>query len=182
VLSVDTLSHPLLRLEQVVTPARIAPVAVYVYAVEDPLPLRLVASRVEQVESRTEAEAVARRAGFHKAGGVAVEGAVAAEPEAVGHANVTREAPGRVELDVESDRPTVVVLRDAHAPGWRARVDGSPVAVLRADGRHMAVPIPAGRSQVTLRYQPPGWHRGLAVFVIGLVATLALATRTRGWV
>ena len=71
---------------------------------------------------------------------------------------------------VRADRPTELVVRDAFAPGWSATLDGRPVRILQADGRHRAVAVPAGESVVTLRYQPPGLRPGLAVAALALVA------------
>ena len=50
-----------------------------------------------------------------------------------------------------------------------ARVDGVPAPVLRANGKHRAVAIPAGRHEVVMRYEPPGLWIG-----IGLTALAAL--------
>jgi uncharacterized membrane protein YfhO len=58
-------------------------------------------------------------------------------------------------------------------------VDERPVAVLRANAKHMAVPLPPGRHRVELRYRSPGWRAGLWVAALSAVAVawLALARR-----
>jgi uncharacterized membrane protein YfhO len=87
----------------------------------------------------------------------------------------------RIVLDVVADRTTLVVVRDAWAPGWSARVDGEPVPVLRADGRHRAVPIGPGRSLVEMRYRPPGLDAGLALagLAAAAIALLLFGARSK---
>jgi uncharacterized membrane protein YfhO len=57
-----------------------------------------------------------------------------------------------------------------------ARVDGEDAPVLRANGKHKAVPVSAGRHEVVLRYEPPGLGLGMALTALALLASAA------GWV
>lgn len=177
VLCASPLSHPELRPRTSLAPARIAPLALHVYDLARPLPLRAVARELHPAAGLAEAETLAGAPGFAERGGVAVEGAQMAAREVTGRVVSLAERPDRLQLTVEADRPTVVVVRDAFAPGWTASVDGSPTPVLRADGRHRAVPIPAGRSRVTLSYRPPGLASGLAVAALSLIAVLGVWMR-----
>lgn len=163
VVSFDPLSHSALRLRTVVRPRQVAPLAIHVYSLEGPLPLRIVATNVRTAPDPATAEAWARDPGFQEAGGTVVEGPIPGTAGARGRLLSLAESPARMVLEVEADRSTVVVVRDAHAPGWTASVDGIPAPLLRADGRHRAVPIPAGRSRVELRYRPPHLIPGLAL-------------------
>jgi hypothetical protein len=79
-----------------------------------------------------------------------------------------RAAANRLELVAEADAPTTLVMRDAWAPGWSARVDGALVEMPR--DRHRRVSLPAGRHRVVLRYAPPRAGIAIAVFVLALVA------------
>jgi hypothetical protein len=177
VVSLDPLRHPRLRLRGIYEPSRVAPAAIRVYDLDQPLPLRFVASQVVTVRDRESAERLAAEPGFREAGSVAVEGGPKVAPGASGRIETLHEASERIELEVLADRESVIVLREAHAPGWRALVNGREAPVLRADGRHRAIPIPAGRSRVTLTYRPPGLRAGLACFGLGLLATGALWIR-----
>jgi len=69
----------------------------------------------------------------------------------------------RVVIDVKTDRPGWLVLADAWDPGWRARVNGRPIPVLRANYCQRAVSLDAGRSRVDFRYRPPGFWGWVAV-------------------
>ncbi len=169
VISLDPLDSPSLQLERVVAPARVAPVVIHVYRLLHPLPRAAVARSVSVIP----ASARGTPADPPEDDVVLVEGPVTAEDGATGRVVRISEGNDRVTLTVETDRPTVVLLRDTWAPGWTARVDGRSVPVLRANGRHRAVPVPAGASQVVLCYSPPGLTAGL---LIALAALLALAS------
>ena len=69
---------------------------------------------------------------------------------------------------VQARQPGYFVLLDTWAPGWRATVNGEPIAVQRADYAFRAVAVPAGRSVVRLDYHPPGFGAGL----LAITATL----------
>ena len=97
------------------------------------------------------------------------------------HPGPGRERPGRARTGwrsrSSSSAPTVLVVRDGWAPGWTAEVDGRREPVARADGRHRAVAVPAGRSTVVLRYRPPGLCPSLAGSAAG---ALVRGDRPRG--
>ncbi|XXF80088.1 YfhO family protein [Myxococcaceae bacterium GXIMD 01537] len=82
-------------------------------------------------------------------------------------------------LTVEAPVPGLVVLLDPWFPGWRAEVDGAPAALLRADYAFMAVAVPAGRHEVTLRYVPTTLLPGMACVLVVLGSTLGWALRRR---
>jgi hypothetical protein len=174
VLSLDPLSHPELEPRAEIAPARIAPLSLHAFRVRDPLPLRAVARDVRVVSLGAAAES---DPGALAAGTAVVEGGISPTAGASGRILETLETVDRVELRVTADRPTVVVVRDAFAPGWTAAVNGRPAPVLRADGRHRAVPIPAGESRVRLSYRPP---RLLAGVALSLVATVVIAVLAFG--
>jgi len=81
-------------------------------------------------------------------------------------------------------RPGFLVLSDSHDPGWRARLDGEPVEILRANWAFRAVPVPAGRHVVELCYAPASFRRGVALaaaaLVLGVVPALGRGRRRRG--
>ena len=55
----------------------------------------------------------------------------------------------------------------------RRTLDGRPAAVLRANGKHRAVAVPAGRHVVELRYHPPRLRLGLALTAMAAAGCLA---------
>ncbi len=87
------------------------------------------------------------------------------------------ETANSLELEVASEGPTTLRLRDAWAPGWTASVDGSRVPLPRA--RHRALALSPGRHQVRFEFTPPRWRASLAVQALAVVAVLGLLVRGR---
>jgi uncharacterized membrane protein YfhO len=98
-------------------------------------------------------------------------------PPADGAVAVSREAPGHIALVVDADRPGVVIVREAFAPGWSAEVSGSEAALLAAEEHHLAVRVPQGRSAVVLRYRPPGGRAGAVLTAASLLACAVMLSR-----
>ena len=92
---------------------------------------------------------------------------------AAGQALVTSYAPEQVRVRVSAQRPGLLVLDDAYAPGWEATVDGRPVPVSRVDYVLRGVPVPAGTHTVTFHYSPLSWRIGWVVSLVSLVAIVA---------
>lgn len=84
----------------------------------------------------------------------------------------------RVWFWVTTGCPGVVVLTDAHYPGWRATVNGAEVPIHRANFALRAVAVPAGRSEVEFVYAPWSFRAGAIVSAAAL-ALLAWAVRPR---
>ena len=59
-----------------------------------------------------------------------------------------------VVIEVDSDRPGVLVLHDLYYPGWEARVDGVQGTLLRANLLFRGVEVPAGHHIVEFSYHP----------------------------
>jgi len=179
VLSVEPHDTPDLVPRAVLQPQRIAPLSLYVYELRGALPLRLVARDVRPAATSEEAESIASEPGFLEAGGAAVEGRSAAVSGAQGRILEQSDSGDELRLTVETDRATVVVVRDAWSPGWQARVNGVPAPVLRCDGRHRAVEIAPGRSEIVMSYRAPGWRAGLAIGAAALAGVTMLLLRGR---
>ncbi|WP_147470360.1 YfhO family protein [Corallococcus sp. AB049A] len=87
-----------------------------------------------------------------------------------GGVRVTRESPEHFTVDVEAAAPSVLVINDAYQPGWTATLDGAPVPILAANVAVRAVPVPAGRHSVVMRYRTPGLVPGVALGLLTLGA------------
>jgi hypothetical protein len=158
VVSLDPLSDPGLRAVARLAPGRLTPLAIHLYAVEEPRPLRFLASRVQRERPHDDAA-------------VWIPGAPEDVEGATGTLAVVRETTSEIELDVQASRPTAVVVLDGAFPGWRAWRDGVSTPVLEA-GHHRAVWVPAGRSRILMTYRPPGLRVGLVLS--GLATGIAL--------
>jgi uncharacterized membrane protein YfhO len=70
------------------------------------------------------------------------------------------------------------VSRQSHAQGWTARVDGREAPVRRANGKHLAVPVPSGRHEVELLYRPPGLRAGALLSLVGVALVVGVWWRS----
>jgi hypothetical protein len=94
-------------------------------------------------------------------------------PMPPGRADIVADHGERVSIAVRAPAPGWLVLADQEYPGWNATVNGTPETILRADYAFRAVAVPAGDSQVELRYQPLApW---IGALLSGLSALLAAA-------
>ena len=70
------------------------------------------------------------------------------------YAQIVSWRPDRVEVEVDSTQPGVLVLHDAFYPGWVVEVDGQPAPLLRANVLFRAVELSEGRHRVVFSFQP----------------------------
>jgi hypothetical protein len=91
-----------------------------------------------------------------------------------GAVQVLRDEPDRRLLRIRSGRPAFLVVRESWDPGWRARLDGAPVASLRADYLFWGVTIPAGDHELELRYRPAWFRPAVAISLTTLALAIAL--------
>lgn len=82
--------------------------------------------------------------------------------------------PERLVVEAAARAPALLVLSEVWDPGWSATVDGDPAPELLANHAFRAVPVPAGRHTVELRYDPPGLRLGLGVTAATVVALAAV--------
>jgi hypothetical protein len=177
VLSLDPLEHPELKLRAAV-PVGTPDLRLFVYEVDRPWSRAYFACRVLPALGPDQAAGVPYGAGFDPSRDVALE-----EPrEAMcGKGTVRRVSivPGEERYRTESDGPGYLVTRDSFARDWFATVDGRGVPLLRANGKHRAVPVPGGSHDVELRYRPRGLFPGLAGTGLGVLAVTLLWVRGR---
>ncbi|MBI2975533.1 MAG: YfhO family protein [Chloroflexi bacterium] len=112
-----------------------------------------------------------------------VSAAVAAAPGGPGESVTAQsDAPGHLQLRVNTAAPGLLVISEAYFPGWQARVNGAAASVLRADGALLAVAVGPGESLVALDYRPPVLLLGGAVSITALLVCVALIIWPRfGW-
>jgi hypothetical protein len=101
-----------------------------------------------------------------------------AEPTA---ARLTVEAvrPDRVRARVEAQGPGHVLFSRTYFPAWKARLNGNPERVLVANGRDLAVAVPAGTHELEIAYDPGPFRIGVAIQAAALVCALGAVIGTR---
>ena len=105
---------------------------------------------------------------------------VSAPAQPPGRCRVVRWTPDGITVEADMDAAGYVVLADTYDPGWRTRVDGRAVALLRADFALRAIEVPAGRHIVESAFRPPSVALGLAVSAASTVLAAAAAWSRRG--
>lgn len=98
-----------------------------------------------------------------------------------GSVNVKHYSPGRVELQVSTDKPCILRLADKWSPEWLATLDDKPVNLLRCDYLFQGIYVPAGLHWVKLSFAPSTatlWIQ-FAGMAACLVAALMLALSRR---
>ena len=91
-----------------------------------------------------------------------------------------REGAGQIRVDLRGDRGQVGWVAETFDPGWKAEVDGRPIATYPHLGVFLAARVPAGSSRLVFRYDPPevriaAW---LSLLSLGLIGLIAVVERT----
>jgi hypothetical protein len=74
-------------------------------------------------------------------------------------------------LAVTTEAPGLLVVADTWMPGWSARVDGKPAAVLRGNHAQRVIALPEpGRHTIVMQYRPPGLLTGCAISLVSFAA------------
>ena len=139
-------------------------------------PRAYLACRAVQVTSPEEALALALGSGLDPSRDVALESPAMTECRS-GRVARRRFVPGEEHYEVAADGPGLLVMRDSFAKGWNARVDGLPAPVLRANGKHRAVPVAGGQHTVVLTYSAPGQRAGVTCSVLALLVAVGIWLR-----
>jgi hypothetical protein len=74
-----------------------------------------------------------------------------------GRAQIVAWSYDRVEVEVESVRPGVLILHEPYYPGWFVEVDGEPARLLRANVLFRGVEVSDGTHRVVFSYEPFSW-------------------------
>jgi hypothetical protein len=85
---------------------------------------------------------------------------------------VTRHEPKLVEIEVNMQRPGLVVLADVYYPGWRLTIDGKPAEILRVNRVMRGAAVPSGKHRLVYRFEPQSFRIGVILSAFGLVAFL----------
>ncbi len=86
----------------------------------------------------------------------------------------TQFSPQRLEIQAETERPSMVVIAQTFYHPWRAYVDGQPTQLWRANYAFQALEIPAGRHTVKLVYQDILFFDGAAISTLSGVVCAAI--------
>jgi hypothetical protein len=82
--------------------------------------------------------------------------------------------PNGLEVVLQGQVGETLVALVTHYPGWQVRVDDRPAELLNVSG-YLAVAVQPGAHKYTFSYRPTSFYAGLALSLLALGVTLALA-------
>jgi hypothetical protein len=89
------------------------------------------------------------------------------------------ESTDRLVIDVSMvDGPGTLVVSQVDYPGWKASVDGKPVAVKTYNGALQSVELPAGATMVEMIFRPDYWWLWVIIAASGAMLWLMVAVLT----
>lgn len=94
-----------------------------------------------------------------------------------GSAEVTRHEPNLIAVKTRAAAPALLILSENHYPGWRAKVDGRQVEILRVNYNLRGVVLPAGEHTVEFVYRPKSVLVGLVISLLTLALLILWWTR-----
>ena len=150
---------------------------VRVYRNRDVLPRAFLVHEAVAVPDVEAAVARMRAPGFDPSATAVVEGLPASVGRGLagaggGSVRVVRREDARIELDVHTDTPALLVLSDIYYPDWNATIDGHPAVVRPTDVALRSVAVGPGRHRVVFAYEPDTVAVGAAVSGVILLALL----------
>jgi len=88
--------------------------------------------------------------------------------------------PNRLDIDVASETAGVLVVSDTFYPGWRARVNGTRVPIIKVNGAFRGIPVPAGTATVAMNFAPLSLDIGMIVSLCTLTVVAIIFAAHRG--
>jgi hypothetical protein len=104
---------------------------------------------------------------------------LAPQDSQAGKARLTSLKPNTVRVEAELPRASFVVLSELMYPGWDAWVDGERTPVLTGNYMFRAIPVPAGKHKIVLRFRSTPFLLGLTISAATLLAAGLAITRAR---
>ncbi len=95
-----------------------------------------------------------------------------------GSVHLDRWTSERRRFELESSGQTGFRLSENFYPGWRATLDGQPVAITQCEIAFQCVAVPAGKHSLEFVYWPESLNLGLGTTLMALIALVALGCRS----
>jgi uncharacterized membrane protein YfhO len=77
-----------------------------------------------------------------------------------------------VDVEVEAQEPSLVVVAQTYYHDWRAQIDGQSTPLLRANVAFQAVQVPTGKHQIHFHYQDRAFEIGAAISIVAWLGCL----------
>jgi hypothetical protein len=156
---------------------------IYLFPIENPKPRASLVSNVHVVDDEMVSLRAVADAAFDSERTVVLESGAfgldetSSEPDPAEAGEVSYEANGSqdVRIEVQAERPAVLVVRNTFDRNWTATLDGDPVDVAPVDYLLQGVAVPTGAHVIELAYRDPWIGRGMAGSLLALGALLVAA-------
>ncbi|MBO4927834.1 MAG: YfhO family protein [Clostridiales bacterium] len=89
--------------------------------------------------------------------------------------NLTSISAGEMSGTIDSSYPGNLAWNIPSDPGWSAQIDGQKTETFSAYGSFLAIHVPSGQHDVTLRFVPQGYDPGKWISISSLAITVAVA-------
>ncbi|MCC6905245.1 MAG: hypothetical protein IT326_05325 [Anaerolineae bacterium] len=140
------------------------------------LPVARLVTRYEAITDDEAATARVHAPDFDPATTVILEREPGCTPSGTaGTARVIEERPGFWRIETESDGPALLILSETAYPGWQATLNGTKAEIMTAYTAIRAVCVPAGASEVVMRYDPASLKIGAGISLLALAGLSAAA-------
>jgi len=146
-----------------------------VYRTDDWLPKAFCVGRLKRVEDGRSALREILSSTFAPDSFAVVEEDVELQPGIAGSAEVLSYDLNDLEVRVESEAATFLIVNDLYMPGWEAKLDGRKVPIHKTDFLVRGVAVPAGVHTVRMEYHERGLERGLKLCVGSAIFIIAMA-------
>jgi hypothetical protein len=163
--------------------------ALDIYATSHHFPKAFPVFRQQRVATSSEAITAMMQPDFDAARTAFVEGAVVDrdEPDEISDDGsstplaVSRPNSDQIVVDTALPKPALVVVSEQFFPGWSARVDGVPTALVKVNAALMGAMVPAGNHRITLQFLPKSVMMGgmVSLATLSAIFVLFLVDRAR---
>lgn len=143
------------------------------------LPRAYLASKAIPVASPAEANQAMQAETFDPRTTVVLEAPTAPKTGGAGTVSWVLRETDRLELAIEANGDSILVVSDTDYPGWEAEVDGVETPILRANLTFRAMAVPAGSHKVVMRFRPSSARNGLILSALTVVGILAYGGRRK---
>jgi hypothetical protein len=92
---------------------------------------------------------------------------------------IMSESNNRLDLKVNAEENSLLVLSDTYYPGWKAFVDGKKTKIYRADYTFRAIPLSAGTHRIEFVYDPMSFKLGAAATLLGILGCVVIGLTAR---
>jgi hypothetical protein len=86
---------------------------------------------------------------------------------------ITLSAPTHYRIRADAPRYTLVVSSIPWSPGWKVAANGKSLRVIRVNAAFVGFVVPAGVSEIDVRYSPASFWAGLALSLATIAALIA---------